>query len=161
MDHHVCLNWGNWHGNLGLKRRIFSRTKGNLKISNIDWQFQTKDPKGLYVRHWISGLRCVPDKFAHEPWNWPGREKLRESPDGYFVCGDDSASTAARPVFAPQSRKQLKRSIDSYFTDCAEKVDCARVCKTRSQHKTATERYSNATRLLSVFQKVKTVHLKE
>ena len=112
VDHDVCLNWGNWHGNLGTKGKFFSKMKDNLKIISIDWKFQKYDPKGRYVRHWIPGLRCVPEKFVHEPWNWPEGDKLRESPDGYFVCGDDSISAAARPAFSPKSRKELKRSID-------------------------------------------------
>ena len=112
VDYTPEANWGNWHARAGLKRQIFSRTKGTLKIANIDWQFKKHDPKGLYVRHWIPGLRCVPEKFVHEPWNWPEGDKLRQSPDGYFVCSDDSISVAARPAFSPNSRKELKRSID-------------------------------------------------
>ena len=160
MDHHVCLNWGNWHAAAGLKRRIFSRTKGTLTISNIAWEFQKHDPKGLYVRHWIPGLRCVPDKFSHEPWNWPRRDTLKTSPDGYFVCDALGASAATRSTFSPQSRMQLKRSIDVCLGQSQAKSDCVKACKTRAQHKAAMEQHSSNARLLSVSRKVDTVHVK-
>ena len=77
IDHHPCVNWGNWHSIAGLQR--------STKIFSIARQSFMYDRKGAYVRHWIAELRCVPDELVHRPWAWDGRHKLKADKGGYFA----------------------------------------------------------------------------
>lgn len=42
-----------------------------FRIFNPVRQSEKHDPQGAYIRHWVSELADVPDKFIHAPWQMP------------------------------------------------------------------------------------------
>jgi deoxyribodipyrimidine photo-lyase len=48
-----------------------------IRIYNPVKQGMDQDPYGAFIRAQVPELRAVPDAFIHEPWHWPGAERLR------------------------------------------------------------------------------------
>ena len=63
IDYDVCSNWGNWNYTAG----VGNDARG-FRYFNIPKQSRDYDPKGEYVRHWLSQLASIPGSKVHEPW---------------------------------------------------------------------------------------------
>ncbi|TDQ17123.1 deoxyribodipyrimidine photo-lyase (single-stranded DNA-specific) [Algoriphagus boseongensis] len=64
IDYDVCSNWGNWMyvggvGNDPRENRHF----------NILRQAKNYDPKGEFVRHWVTEIQSITGFDIHQPWD--------------------------------------------------------------------------------------------
>ncbi|MEO1447987.1 MAG: DASH family cryptochrome [Bacteroidota bacterium] len=69
IDYDPCSNWGNWNyvagiGNDPRENRYF----------NVISQAKRYDPKGDYVRYWLSNLEHLPNGMVHTPYEMPPGE---------------------------------------------------------------------------------------
>lgn len=72
VDYDVCSNWGNWNYTAG----IGNDARG-FRYFNIPKQSRDYDPKGDYLRYWLSELASVPGDKIHEPWKLTQEEQKR------------------------------------------------------------------------------------
>lgn len=64
IDYDVASNWGNWRYIAGV-----GRDPRQDRYFNVLKQAGHYDPKGLYVAHWLSHLKKLPDGLErHQPW---------------------------------------------------------------------------------------------
>lgn len=62
IDYDVCSNWGNWNYTAG----VGNDARG-FRYFNIPKQSRDYDPKGEYIRHWLTELTSIKGTQIHEP----------------------------------------------------------------------------------------------
>ncbi|WP_175561119.1 DASH family cryptochrome [Hydrococcus rivularis] len=70
IDYDVCSNYGNWNYTAG----VGNDARG-FRYFNIPKQSKDYDPKGDYLRHWLSELASLPGEKIHEPWKLSQEEQ--------------------------------------------------------------------------------------
>lgn len=64
-----------------------------VRIYNPVKQGHDQDPTGRFIRAHVPELAAVPDAFIHEPWLWPGAERLDYPPP---IVDNAAAARSAR-----------------------------------------------------------------
>jgi deoxyribodipyrimidine photo-lyase len=72
VDYDVCSNYGNWNYAAGI-----GNDPREDRYFNIMRQASMYDPRGDYVKQWISELRNIPTQYVHEPYKL-SREQQRQ-----------------------------------------------------------------------------------
>ena len=72
IDYDVCSNWGNWNYTAG----VGNDARG-FRYFNIPKQTKDYDPKGYYIKHWLTELASLPGDKAREPWKLNTEEQKR------------------------------------------------------------------------------------
>jgi deoxyribodipyrimidine photo-lyase len=67
LDGDPAANNGGWQWTAGTG----TDAAPYFRIFNPILQGKKFDPRGVYVREWVSELRAVPARFIHEPWKMP------------------------------------------------------------------------------------------
>jgi deoxyribodipyrimidine photo-lyase len=62
IDYDVTSNYGNWNYTAGV-----GNDQRGFRFFNIHKQAQDYDPKGEYVKHWLTELQSVPSSKVHQP----------------------------------------------------------------------------------------------
>ena len=70
IDYDVCSNWGNWNYTAG----VGNDARG-FRYFNIPKQSRDYDPKGEYIRHWLTELTSIEGNMIHEPGKLSAQEQ--------------------------------------------------------------------------------------
>lgn len=129
-SHHLWLPWR--ESGLHLARKFVDYEAGihwpqvqmqsgttginTIRIYNPVKQGMDQDRSGAFIRAYVPELRAVPDAFIHEPWHWPGAERLRYPKP---IVDNAAAAKAARNILyglrkATEHHLEAKKIADKH-----------------------------------------------
>uniref|UniRef100_A0A7S4QMC6 Cryptochrome DASH n=1 Tax=Alexandrium monilatum TaxID=311494 RepID=A0A7S4QMC6_9DINO len=75
VDYDVHANWGNWMRAAGVDGQGFGHS--GSRWFNLAEERDRFDPRGDFVKLWVSELASVPARYIHIPWTMPLEEQRR------------------------------------------------------------------------------------
>ena len=106
-------HWDEYHTAFGNQALVFFRWQEHtanavpyFRVFNPILQGKKFDPRGSYVRSWITELAAVPDKFVHTPWEMPADMQRRAG----CIIGKDYPTPIVEHALARQRMLAAYRS---------------------------------------------------